>query len=74
MMMMLNNNMALGLVFLGLSIYRFNLLIEGYGLADVMGTPGVDGRQVGSKGGRWFEKRDYRHPLIKLLNVSASSH
>jgi len=27
---------------------RFNLLIEGYGLADVMGTPGVDGRQAKS--------------------------
>lgn len=25
---------------------RYNLLIEGYGLADVMGTPGVDGRKV----------------------------
>ena len=25
---------------------RFNLLIEGYGLADVMGTSGVDGRKV----------------------------
>ncbi len=30
---------------------RFNLLIEGYGLADVMGTPGVDGRQVSGGGG-----------------------
>ncbi len=27
---------------------RFNLLIEGYGLADVMGTPGVDGRRAKS--------------------------
>lgn len=27
---------------------RYNLLIEGYGLADVMGTPGVDGRQAKS--------------------------
>lgn len=30
----------------GASPERFNLLIEGYGLADVMGTPGVDGRKV----------------------------
>jgi len=27
---------------------KYNLLIEGYGVADVMGTPGVDGRNVTS--------------------------
>lgn len=32
----------------GQSQATYNLLIEGYGLADVMGTPGVDGRRATS--------------------------
>lgn len=48
----------LAFMFISLFLFRYHLLVEGYGLAAVMGAPGIDGTRTRSNHiievRRWF--------------------